>query len=393
MRVLFVNQYFPPDATNTAYLLGELSEDLSQDHEVWVVAGRPSYNPEASTYRVEGVRVTQAWSTSFKRSSMIGRLTNYATFLATAWLQARKSPRPHVVVALTDPPLIGLVGLMAARRHRVPFVQVYMDIYPDVAIALKRLDHPLLVRFWRRLNRTIRGNAARVVAIGRDMVRKLVDEGVPQSRIALIPNWAEEIPIATDASPGTRAKMGWEERFVVMHAGNVGLAQDLHNLIEAAHELRDRPDILVVILGDGAARGSLEDEVRARGVNNVVFHPHLPKEKAQDLIGAADLHVISLMPGLLGCVVPSKAYGILAAGRPFVAAVEPGSELALLIDEYRCGIRVDPGDPRSLSGAIRRARDFPDPGMGQRGRLAFRGNYQRDMATKAYSDLLVGLVS
>jgi colanic acid biosynthesis glycosyl transferase WcaI len=393
MRILLVNQYFPPDTTNTAYLLGELCEDLARDHEVWVVAGRPSYNPEASTYRPQGIRVRRAWSTAFSRAGMGGRLLNYASFLASSLLASLRVPRPDVVVALTDPPVIGAIGATVARRHRIPFVQVYMDIYPDVGVALGRVDHPLVVRAWRRLNRVIRSRAARIVAIGRDMVEKLQSEGVDPAKVAFIPNWADALPVDAGAARRARTAMGWEERFVVMHAGNMGLAQNLGCLIDAAGLLVDRPDILVVLLGDGAARGRLEQEARTRGVRNVAFLPPIPKDEAGRLIAGADLHVVSLSPGLRGSVVPSKIYGILAAGRPFVAAVDPGSEPARLIEEHRCGTRVDPGDGEGLARAIRTLRDQPDPDMGRRGQLAFASRYTRQVATAAYRGLLEEVAS
>jgi colanic acid biosynthesis glycosyl transferase WcaI len=393
MRILFVNQYFPPDATNTAYLLGELSEDLARHHEVWVLAGRPSYNPEASTFRPTGVHLRHAWSTSFSRAGMAGRLVNYGSYLGSAALSALRLPRPDVVVALTDPPVIGAVGLMAARRHRVPFVQVYMDIYPDVGIALGRVDRPLLVRLWRSLNRSIRSRAARVVAIGRDMVEKLEAEGVERSKIALLPNWADESAADTSDALRARAARGWDDRFVVMHAGNVGLAQNLGLVVAAAERLRDRPDIQIVLLGDGAARSGLEEDARARGLSNVSFLPHVPRDEAQALIAAADLHLVSLAPGLRGCVVPSKVYGILAAAKPFVAAVERGSELDLLIEEHRCGARVDPGDDEALARMILTLRDHPDPQMGRRGRSGFEASYRRQTATSAYRTMLQEVAS
>jgi colanic acid biosynthesis glycosyl transferase WcaI len=393
MRILFVNQYFPPDTTNTAYLLGELCEDLARDHEVWVLAGRPSYGPQTSTYRPRGIEVRRAWSTSFSRAAMGGRLLNYASYLASALLAALRIPRPDVVVALTDPPVVGAVAAAVARRHRIPFVQVYMDIYPDVGMALGRVDHPLMVRAWRRFNRVIRSNATRVVAIGRDMVEKLESEGVERAKIAFIPNWDDPRPVDAGATRSTRTAMGWKDRFVVMHAGNIGLAQNLGCLIDAAGLLADRPDVLVTLLGDGAARRRLEDVVRARGTSNVAFLAPTPKEEARRLVAAADLHVISLSPGLWGCVVPSKIYGIMAAGKPFVAAVDPGSEPARLIEEHRCGTRVDPNDAEGLARAIRVKRDQPDPQMGPRGRLAFEASYTRGAGTAAYRELLEAAAS
>jgi colanic acid biosynthesis glycosyl transferase WcaI len=393
MRILFLNQYFPPDATNTAYLLGQLCEDLARDHEVLVLAGRPSYNPEAGRYRPAGVQVRHAWSTSFSRAGMAGRLLNYATYLISALLSASRMPKPDAIVALTDPPVIGVIGLMASRRHHVPFVQVYMDIYPDVGIALRRVDNPLLVRAWRRLNQRVRSGAARVVAIGRDMQEKLQQEGVDPAKIALIPNWANESVVGPERIAEVRTAMGWTERFVVMHAGNTGLAQNLDVLVEAAQRIRDQPDILVTIVGDGAARQRLEQRARALDLPNIAFVPHVPKHEAESLVAAADLHVISLAPGLRGCVVPSKLYGILAAGKPFIAAVEPGSEIAFLVAETRCGILVETGDPGGLANAIVGVRDHPDPEMGKSGRRAFQTEYRRDKATRTYEDLLVGVTS
>ena len=393
MRILFLNQYFPPDATNTAYLLGQLCEDLARDHEVLVLAGRPSYNPEASTFRPAGVQVRHTWSTSFSRAGMAGRLLNYATYLVSALLTASRVPKPDAVVALTDPPVIGVIGLMAARRHHVPFVQVYMDIYPDVGVALKRADNPLLVWAWRRLNRAVRSGAAGVVAIGRDMREKLQREGVDPAKIALIPNWADEPVVGPERAAQVRAAMGWTDRFVVMHAGNAGLAQNLDVLLDAAQRLRDHLDILVAIVGDGAARQRLEQRARVLDLPNVAFVPHVPKPEAESLVAAADLHVISLAPGLRGCVVPSKLYGILAAGKPFIAAVEPRSEIAILVAETRCGVVVNPGDAGGLANAILRVHEHPDPHMGEAGRRAYQTEYQRDRATRAYADLLVGLTS
>src|SRR6266498_3743280 len=143
MRVLFVNQYYPPDVSATAYLLGELAEDLAAHHEVWVIAGRPSYNPEAGTYQPKAVHVQRTWSTRFTRAGMAGRLANYGTFVLSSLVRALRVPRPHVVVAMTDPPVIGLIGLMAARRHRCPFVYICEDIFPDVGVALERVDNPV----------------------------------------------------------------------------------------------------------------------------------------------------------------------------------------------------------------------------------------------------------
>ncbi len=181
MRILVLNQYFHPDLASTGQLLTELCEDLAEHHEVTVVAGRPSYSPIHST-RTRGlvsrdrhgnVEVLRTWSTSFPRSSMTGRLSNYATYLTSCLVGAFRAGRPDVVLAMTDPPIVAAAAFIASRIYRVPFVYVNQDIFPEVGVALGRIRNPVLIRSLAKLNRTLRNRAVRVVAIGRDKSQRL----------------------------------------------------------------------------------------------------------------------------------------------------------------------------------------------------------------------------
>lgn len=391
MRILFVNQYFPPDASATAYLLGELAEDLADRHEVWVIAGRPSYNPDVSTFQPRGVHLSRTWSTTFSRAGLPARTANYSTFLATALVRSLRGPRPDVVVAMTDPPIVGLIGMVAARRHRAPFVYVCMDIFPDVGMALGRIDNPVAVHLWRSLNKLLRRGAARVVAVGRDMMEKLEAEGVPAEKITLLPNWGNDRPINRDVD-AVRQEMGWSGKRVVMHAGNMGLAQNLDIVLEAAEILRhEAPEVQFVFMGDGASRERLMAEVHRRMLTNITFLDYRAKEDAQISIAAANLHLISLAPGLKGAVVPSKVYGLLATGMPFVAAVDEDSEIHRIVREYGCGIQIDPGDGARLAKAILALSDEELGQMGGSARRAFDERYSRSIATAGYRTMLEGI--
>jgi glycosyltransferase involved in cell wall biosynthesis len=403
VNVLVLNQYFHPDQSATSQLLTELCEDLAEGNEVTVVTGRPSYNPvERSAARGLIARerhgrvdVRRAWSTTFDRSSMTRRLLNYGTYLTTSVLAALSVRKPDVVVALTDPPPIGLVGAMVARLRRVPFVLVTKDIFPDVAIRLGRLRNPWIVRTLRAESSLLYRNATRVVSIGRDMTERLLELGVRSAKIATIHDWADGRAVVPLTGPSAmRAEHGWGSRFVVMHSGNVGLSQELGTILEAAAILRDREDVLFVIVGDGAAKAALERDARERGLGNVRFLPYQPKAYLSQSLGAADVHVVSLARGLAGYIVPSKVYGIMAAGRPFIAAVEPDSEPALIAGEVGCGLVVPPGDAEALAAAILRARDAEDlAAMGRRGREAMERRFDRKVAVSAYRRLLGELVN
>jgi glycosyltransferase involved in cell wall biosynthesis len=370
MRILFVNQYFPPDAANSAYILGELAEDLARHHEVQVLAGRPSYSAGSTTFRPKGVDVVRVRSTAFDRTSIVGRLVNYATFSLGSAVRACRLPRPDLVVAMTDPPIIGLVGVLAARRFRRPLVQISHDVYPDIAIALGRVHSKLAVDLWRRLNGVVRSAAASIIVVGRDMRERLIAESVDPAKIEVIPTWASSQQLDAGVREQTRRVMGWDDRFVVMHAGNVGLAQNLDVMLDAASELGDEAAIAIVVLGNGAAKPRLQARATSEGLNNVSFLDHRPKGEAQVLMQAADVHIVTLVPGLWGCAAPSKTYGIMAAGRPFIAVVDEGSEPARIASDHDCGSHVPAGDGRG-DQAGGRALD------------AFREHYTREHATAA----------
>jgi len=220
VKVLLINQYFPPDASGSAYILGELAEDLAQNNSVHVIAGRPSYSSAASAFEPQGVRLTTAASTTFGRGNLAGRVINYASFIASAALRTVRAPRPDVVVTMTDPPFAGLLGVIGALWHRRPFVLLCHDVYPDIAIALGVLRPGPLPRIWRGLNKVIRGVASRIVVVGRDMGDKLAADGVPRSKLEFIPTWAPDDLPGADERAAIRAAEQWEDRFIVMHAGN-----------------------------------------------------------------------------------------------------------------------------------------------------------------------------
>lgn len=392
MRVLVVNQYYPPDAAASAYLLGELTEDLARHHDVHVVAGRPSYDPDAATYRPAGVQVTRVATTAFSRIGIPGRLANYASFAVMAAVRACLVPRPDVVVTMTDPPIAGVIGMLAAVRHRRPLVQICHDVYPDIAVALGKLGGGWGTRLWRAVNGVVRRRADRLVVVGRDMAEKLRGEGVAPAKLVYIPAWANDQTLDGEEIARTRRAQGWEEDFVVMHAGNMGLAQNLDMFVGVAERLREHADVRLLFLGDGAAKPRLVSEAQRRRLDNLVFLPYRPKDEAQALMSAADIHVVSLVPGLWGCATPSKIYGIMAAGRPYVAAVDAGSEPDRIASELGCGVRTEAGDAEALTRAILEMRGAPLDEMGRRGRRGFDARFRRSTATTATRVLLENVV-
>jgi colanic acid biosynthesis glycosyl transferase WcaI len=390
-RVLVLNQYYWPGVEATAHLLAELCEALADEFDVTVVTGMVAGADESGRTEKGGVEIVRVGSTAYDRSRLSLRAANYLTYLGLSFWEGLKVERPDVVLCMTDPPVIADVALLIARRFDVPLVVVSQDVFPEVAVALKRLDNPAIVELLRLATRTYLKRADRVVAIGDTMRERLVAKGADRSRIVVIPNWTD----TSDLEPQPRDNEWAREhdlvgRFVVMHSGNIGHAQDLDTLIRAATFLRDLHELRIVLIGGGARRDELKGLAKLLEVEQVVFMGYQPRELLADSLSAADLHVVGLARGLSGYVVPSRLYGVLAVGRPVLAAAEPDSETATVIEEVGAGVVVPPGRPELLARAIRKAHDgeYDLDEMGRRGREWVAGEGDRHVAIARYRELL-----
>jgi len=394
--VLVLNQYYWPGVEATAYLLAELCEALAEDYDITVVTGRLRGHPELPAHeRRNGVEIVRVASAAYDRARLRHRALNYATYLAQALRTAFAQPRPDVVLCGTDPPIIGDIALAAARRHRAPLIVISEDVFPEIAVALHRLESAPLVRLLSVLVRVYLRRADRVVAIGDAMRRRLEEKGAPAERLRVIPNWADVAALRPQPKDNRwSAEHGLADKFVVMHSGNVGHAQDLDSLIRATTLLRDLDDLRVVIIGTGARRAELVALAEILEADKVEFLEFQPREHLAEALAAADVHVVGLARGLAGYVVPSRLYGVLAAGRPVIAAAENESETAQLVYDVGCGAVVPPGDPLRLAEAIRAAHSgsFDLDDMGRRARAHAEAELDRSVAVERYRAVLEEVV-
>ena len=361
MKVCFFNRSYWPDHGATGQLLTELCEDLSSRHgfEVTVVCGevpgraRTGLAPVRREWR-SGVEILRAAGTTFDKARFAGRVANYLSYFASAWLAKPMIGRPDVVVALTDPPIIGLAARNAARRTGAGFVFLSQDVFPEVTQLIEGFRSRRVDAVLERVSRSLVRGADRVVAVGETMRDLLIERrGADPSRVTVVHNWADCSAIMPRPKDTAFARdHGLRDSFVVMHSGNIGLSQDLDTLLDAAALLHGERGIVFVVIGDGVRRPALEARARAQRLDQVRFLPHQPMKSLSDAFGSADVFVVSLKRGLAGSIVPSKLYGILAAGRPYVAAVEPACEVAAITAKNDCGLLVPPGDADALAGRI-----------------------------------------
>jgi colanic acid biosynthesis glycosyl transferase WcaI len=391
-RLLVLNQYYWPGVEATAHLLTELCEGLSADFEVTVVTARlRGWDDLPAVEQRGGVTIVRVPSTAYDRASIWLRAANYLTYIVGTIARAPGAGHPDVVLCMTDPPMIGDVGLLLARRYRAPLVVISEDVFPEIAVQLKRLENPVLVSLLERLTRFYLRRADRVVAIGEKMEQRLRAKGTAPSRLRVIPNWVDTRTLVPQPRENEWAREnGLEGSFVVMHSGNVGHAQDLDNLIRSTTFLRDLTMLRTVIVGFGARHADLAALAGRLEADAVTFLPYQPRELLSQTLSAADVHFVGLAEGLSGFVVPSRLYGILAVGRPVVVAADADSETARLVQELECGLVVPPGRPDLLARTLRdlAGGNHDLAAMGARGRAYVEAEADREVAIERYRELL-----
>jgi colanic acid biosynthesis glycosyl transferase WcaI len=330
-------------------------------------------------------------STTYDRTQLGHRAANYFTYLLGAVYDAMATKRPDVVVTMTDPPFIGAAAQLVAKRFRAPLLVISQDVFPEIAVKLGRLKNPLVIGLLRIVIGSYLRFADRVVVIGDTMKERVVAKGVDRDRVRVISNWGDAQKITPmDRDNAWARKHGLVDKFVVMHFGNVGHAQDLDTLIRATTLLRDLDDLVVPIIGVGARLQELTELAETVEADKVRFFPWQEYARRAEPISTAHVHVVGLARGLAGYIVPSRMWGVLAAGRPVIAAAEDESETATVVRETGCGIVVPPGDPLALATAIRACHDgvYDLEEMGRRARAHAVSETDRSLAVERYRAVL-----
>ena len=399
MRLLVLNRSFWPDLEATGQFFTELCEDLSsRGHQVTIVSGPPYHVPVKRaipwTRDSHGaVSIVRTWGTRFSKRRLPARIVNLATYYFLAAIAAFGSAKPDIVIAATDPPLLGALGAILKRRWGCGFIYNVRDLYPDIARVTGGVKNRVLLHLLEVSNQIAYQSADSIVAIGNDMAVRIAAKGVTSAKITVVTDWADcELIRPVDQSP-LRAE--FHDQFIVMYSGNLGLSQQLETVLDAAGLLAGRRRIVFLLVGEGARKNWLIERAHELELKNVRFLPYQPKERLAESLSAADLHLISMLPGSAGCVVPSKIYAIMAAGRPVVAMMDKNSEVASLVNKYEIGKVVTPGDAEALANAITEASDNPErlEGMRDIARRVALEKFERKTVTGQFADVIerVGL--
>lgn len=401
-KLVFVNRFFHPDLSATSQMLTDLAAHLAGlGQRVTVVSSRLSYEDPAIRFAavetVMGVNVLRVATTRFGRAHLPGRALDYLSFYAAVfWRLLFVLKRGDIVVAKTDPPLVSVVTALAARLKGAVLVNWLQDVFPEVGAALGvRVLGGLPGRCLRALRDISLRAAAANVVLGETMADYLRSRAVAAERIRIIPNWADDVGIVP-LDPGLnplRRSWSWEGKFVVAYSGNLGRAHEAGTLLEAARELAGDTRIHFALIGGGARIGEVRRFIAAHCLQNVQLLPYQVRAALAHSLGAADLHLISLLPEVEGYIVPSKFYGIAAAGRPIAFIGNPDGEIGRMVARFDCGAVCLPGDSAGLVRFIRSLADDPRAAnrLGANARAALERNFSQAQSLGAWAALLAGL--
>lgn len=357
MRITVICPHFAPDVAPTGEVITRIVTELAgRGHELHVITALPWYRHHAVEPGWDGQlarheivpwgRITRLHPFPTDKANLPARAAAFGVFTVAVALEGLLNRfDPDVVLAMSPPLTLGLAGTLAARRNRVPCVFNIQDVFPDVAVELGRLTQPQVIAAASWLERLSYRLADTVTVLSDDLadnVRRKIGGATP---VEVIPNFVDTEWIRPgDADNPYRQEHGLVGKRVVMYAGNVGFSQSLDLVLEAARRLRHLEDVAFVINGSGVAVESLAAEISAEGLDNVRLVGLQPKWRLPEVLAAADVHVVPLRTGLAKASVPSKLYSILAAGRPVVASVDAGTEVARTLEAAGAGLAVEPDD-------------------------------------------------
>jgi len=399
-RFIFINRYFFPDLSATSQILSDLAFHLaSKGKDIHIITSRQRYEdaqarlPSEETIR--GVQIHRAESTRFGRGKLIGRGIDYLSFYASVRSKLLELARPgDVVIAKTDPPLLSIIAMSAAKRQGARLINWLQDLYPEVAA---QLDVPFVKGPIGRSLKWLRDRslmfASANIAVGQKMAAKLAATGVAADRVRVIPNWTNDediVPVEHATNP-LRSSWGLAEKFVVGYSGNLGRAHEFDTVLDAAKKMRGDPQIVFLFIGGGHSFDELARQVKVNGLDGTFrFVPYQDREHLKFSLGVPDVHLLSLRPELEGLIVPSKFYGIAAAGRPILAITAKDGEFTDLIAQHRCGLVVEPGHADELAAALielsRNERRCVE--MGRNARMMLDRDFTRQKEFQRWEELL-----
>ncbi|MBC7811901.1 MAG: glycosyltransferase family 4 protein [Burkholderiales bacterium] len=413
-RILLHTLVFAPDGVSTSTLLSELMQDLqAQGHRITVLTTRPHYNRDLEAeakqplrpflgglYSISdhyGMRVIHTWMPR-KGQGVSGRLRDYLIFhILSLILGTLMIGRQDVVIAPSPPLSIGMIGWLLAILKGGKFIYNVRELYPALAVQMGLASADSMVyRLMAWLERFVYARSKVVVVICEMFRQHVVKLGFASEKVLNIPDFVDTDfirPMPKD-NPLTR-QYNLFDKFVVQYAGNIGMTQSFDTIMEVAGRLQDEPDIHFLIVGDGARRQYVQEQIANLSLKNITLLPYQPRSEVPFIYAAADISLVPLMAGTAQTTIPSKIYTIMASGRPALVSVDVDSELVWIVEQANCGIAVPPDDADTMEAGIRRvfAEQEFFKACGINGRHYVEKHFSRRAVSEQFNNLITHITT
>ena len=403
MRILLLSTYFRPDIASNGVIMSKLADEfVARGNEVTVLTSVPHYDINRVWPEYSGRMICRERSGSMQiyrlfiyvasdKANVAQRILSYGSFSLLSFMCGATLPR-HDVILIPSPPLSnGVIGDIVGRLRNVPFVYNVQDIWPDVAIRAGVLKNEKTIQRLKRMEAYVYRRAAGVAVVSNGFRSNLLEKGVRDEKISVIPNFIDTDFITPQSKLNSFSiKYNIENKFVVLFAGNMGFSQGLESVLDAAKLLKGYSDIEFLMVGNGASRDRAQAYLSELELNNVRFLPYQPQEELSTMYGAADVCLIPLRRGFTAESVPSKLLAIMAASRPSIASVDVGSETCNILRRTGSGICVEPENPTALADAILSYYRDPNARMaaGESGRRCVEREFRCSDIADKYLDAM-----
>lgn len=343
-----------------------------------------------------GIKIYRVLCTNFGKRNLFGIFADYLSFYLSSILKSLIIKKHDFVITLSTPPLISLLGILLKRLRKNKFIYWTQDIYPDIAINLGVLKtNLLLTRFFNTLAKIIYKEADKIVVLGEFMKKIIISKNIEENKIFAIHNWSDSkkiFPVSKNKNWFIN-KYNLTDKFIILYSGNIGRVHSFPTILNGMRELKVFNDILLIFIGDGVKKKDIIEYKLKYNMHNIIFFPYQKREDLCFSLNIADIHLISLTEGLEGLTVPSKIYGIMAAGKPLIYIGPLNSEVGYIIKNSDCGFIIKEGDTEGFNNAVLKIykdRDLKEV-MGEKGRNYFRYHYDRSIATQKFFEILKSL--
>ncbi|MEK4062781.1 MULTISPECIES: glycosyltransferase family 4 protein [unclassified Paenibacillus] len=408
-KIVFVINYFYPDYASTGQLLTELCLHLQNDFQITVIASQPGYSGEANTEErrfitdhLENIEIIRIRLPVVDKLNKWSRLRYIVTYFFYAIVAVLKQRNVDFIYTISQPPILGgLIGTIGKLLKRSKHIYNIQDFNPEQAKAVGFMQNARLMKLAQWVDTLNCKLADHIITVGQDMqetlLRRFANKKVTENTV--INNWTNEqeiIPLSREHPQvqGFLEKHGLQNKFIVMYSGNLGLYYDLENLIKQTAAFRHLDNLAFVFIGEGAVKAKMQEYVAEHELSQVYFLPYQPKEDLVYSLNAAHVHLVVNQKGIKGVSVPSKIYGVMAAGKPVLGVLENGSEAYRLIRESNCGLLVE---PHSYEEVVRSVLAFYEwdreelEACGMRGRAYLEQYLRRELSLERYRELLLSL--